>query len=60
MTSAVNKPEKLGHSSQPHVSYNWSTSVLTEWSRLKDVLLVLAKTIPDTLNSGKETQMAIQ
>ena len=36
------------------------TSVLLEWSRLKDVLLVLVKTIPDILNHGKETQTAIQ
>ena len=27
---------------------------------VKDVLLVLVKTIPDTLNHGKETQTAIQ
>ena len=36
------------------------SSVLLEWSRLKDVLLVHLKAIPDTLNHGKETQTAIQ
>ena len=29
-------------------------------SRLKDVLIVLVKTIPNTLNRGKQTQTAIQ
>ena len=36
------------------------SSVLTEWSPLKDVLLVLVRMIPDTLNRGRETQPAIQ
>ena len=57
MTSDVNKPGKFGHSRETRVRLS---SVLTEWSQLKDVLLVLVKTIPDTLNRGKETQTAIQ
>ena len=36
------------------------SSVLTEWSRLKDVVLVLVKTILDTLSHAKEIQTTIQ
>ena len=39
---------------------DFTFSVLTGWSRLKDVLLLLVKTIPDTLNRGKETHTVIQ
>ena len=53
---------KFGHSSQPQSNLwvNHTCLILEVVFWQKHVLLVLVKTIPDTLNRGKETQMAIQ